>query len=319
MRRPSKSGWTRSRKRRCGRIRRRRCTTRRSRSDSAAWRSGVELEAGARGVTKELRTTLRAACAGTLAATIATRCCSAHGVTLPCTANATVWRRNVAATAAAHHRRPGSARTVRKKCVRRKQPPPRQERRRRRRRRLLLLRAGRWFLAGALVTENAGEMHSPHLCRGWLALSALALTVCSLCPVRGGALKPTDDGRWCHIVCAIWIPEPCITDLVSPALHFHSQRPGSQLGFYRPGCNPSSVWIESAASAGGCSARCATTMMTVRPPAHRISRTLTTPALADVRCVCVADMQARAFSAASRAAHRHSTRPARTRRRRTTA
>ena len=292
MRRPSKSGWT-------------RCTTRRSRSDSAAWRSGVELEAGARGVTKELRTTLRAACAGTLAATIATRCCSAHGVTLPCTANATVWRRNVAATAAAHHRRPGS--------------PPRQERRRRRRRRLLLLRAGRWFLAGALVTENAGEMHSPHLCRGWLALSALALTVCSLCPVRGGALKPTDDGRWCHIVCAIWIPEPCITDLVSPALHSHSQRPGSQLGFYRPGCNPSSVWIESAASAGGCSARCATTMMTVRPPAHRLSRTLTTPALADVRCVCVADMQARAFSAASRAAHRHSTRPARTRRRRTTA
>ena len=46
-----------------------------------------------------------------------------------------------------------------------------------------------------------------------MALSALALAVCSLCPVRGGALKPTDDGRWCHIVCAIWIPEPCITDL----------------------------------------------------------------------------------------------------------
>ena len=120
-----------------------------------------------------------------------------------------------------------------------------------------------------------------------MALSALALAVCSLCPVRGGALKPTDDGRWCHIVCAIWIPEPCITDLVSPALHSHSQRPGSQLESCRPGCNPSSVWIESAASAGGCSARCATTMMTVRPPAHStLAHADNSRAHADVRCVC---------------------------------
>lgn len=36
---------------------------------------------------------------------------------------------------------------------------------------------------------------------------------CCLCPVRGGALKPTDDGRWCHLVCAIWIPEPCISNV----------------------------------------------------------------------------------------------------------
>jgi hypothetical protein len=36
---------------------------------------------------------------------------------------------------------------------------------------------------------------------------------CCLCPVKGGALKPTDDGRWCHLVCAIWIPEPCISDI----------------------------------------------------------------------------------------------------------
>jgi bromodomain and PHD finger-containing protein 1 len=36
---------------------------------------------------------------------------------------------------------------------------------------------------------------------------------CCLCPVKGGALKPSDDNRWCHIICAIWIPEPCISNV----------------------------------------------------------------------------------------------------------
>lgn len=25
-------------------------------------------------------------------------------------------------------------------------------------------------------------------------------------PVLGGAMKPTVDGRWAHLACAIWIP-----------------------------------------------------------------------------------------------------------------
>ncbi|XP_052167696.1 histone-lysine N-methyltransferase TRX1 [Oryza glaberrima] len=36
---------------------------------------------------------------------------------------------------------------------------------------------------------------------------------CSLCPVTGGAMKPTTDGRWAHLACAIWIPETCLKDV----------------------------------------------------------------------------------------------------------
>ncbi|XP_057959590.1 histone-lysine N-methyltransferase ATX2 isoform X2 [Malania oleifera] len=36
---------------------------------------------------------------------------------------------------------------------------------------------------------------------------------CCLCPVIGGAMKPTTDGRWAHLACAIWVPETCLSDI----------------------------------------------------------------------------------------------------------
>ncbi|XWS22244.1 hypothetical protein CRYUN_Cryun29cG0017900 [Craigia yunnanensis] len=36
---------------------------------------------------------------------------------------------------------------------------------------------------------------------------------CCLCPVIGGVMKPTTDGRWAHLACAIWIPETCLSDV----------------------------------------------------------------------------------------------------------
>lgn len=36
---------------------------------------------------------------------------------------------------------------------------------------------------------------------------------CRLCPVAGGAMKPTTDGHWAHLACAIWIPETCLSDI----------------------------------------------------------------------------------------------------------
>jgi hypothetical protein len=38
---------------------------------------------------------------------------------------------------------------------------------------------------------------------------------CSLCLLRGGALKPTDGGRWAHLVCAVSIPDVHFGDVQS--------------------------------------------------------------------------------------------------------
>lgn len=38
---------------------------------------------------------------------------------------------------------------------------------------------------------------------------------CCLCLLRGGALKPTDGGRWAHLVCAVTIPDVCLGNVQS--------------------------------------------------------------------------------------------------------
>ena len=41
------------------------------------------------------------------------------------------------------------------------------------------------------------------------------LQECTLCFLRGGALKTTTDGQWCHIVCALSLPDVSFQDINS--------------------------------------------------------------------------------------------------------
>ncbi|XP_064613828.1 protein AF-10-like [Liolophura sinensis] len=47
----------------------------------------------------------------------------------------------------------------------------------------------------------------PWFCRKCESQERAARVRCELCPQREGALKRTDTGVWCHVVCALFIPE----------------------------------------------------------------------------------------------------------------
>ena len=77
--------------------------------------------------------------------------------------------------------------------------------------------------------------------------------LCQLCPVEGGALKPTTTpGKWCHSACCQWIPETTVldTDVMEPIDQIKSiqrerwellctvckQRMGAKIQCAHPGC-----------------------------------------------------------------------------------
>ncbi|KAF5932608.1 hypothetical protein HYC85_028779 [Camellia sinensis] len=56
---------------------------------------------------------------------------------------------------------------------------------------------GDWFCTQCLASQSPKNGNAkPFSCFS-----------CCLCPVTGGAMKPTKDGRWAHIVCALFVRE----------------------------------------------------------------------------------------------------------------
>ncbi|XP_070210453.1 protein AF-10-like isoform X2 [Littorina saxatilis] len=53
----------------------------------------------------------------------------------------------------------------------------------------------------------------PWYCRKCESQERAARVRCELCPQKDGALKRTDSGGWCHVVCALYIPEAWFADV----------------------------------------------------------------------------------------------------------
>ncbi|KAB1216378.1 NuA3 HAT complex component NTO1 [Morella rubra] len=56
---------------------------------------------------------------------------------------------------------------------------------------------GDWFCTQCLISSQTENYEKPSCC---------------LCPTEGGALKPTVDGSWAHVVCALLVPEVFFAD-----------------------------------------------------------------------------------------------------------
>ena len=48
---------------------------------------------------------------------------------------------------------------------------------------------------------------------------------CILCGHSGGAVKPTADGRWAHVLCALWLPDAAFMDATIMVSSFPSIPP----------------------------------------------------------------------------------------------
>ncbi|KAF5730777.1 PHD finger family protein [Tripterygium wilfordii] len=61
---------------------------------------------------------------------------------------------------------------------------------------------GDWFCAQCLASRSSEDQNQ----------EKPAPFSCCLCPVKEGAMKPTSDGRWAHILCSLFVPEVFFED-----------------------------------------------------------------------------------------------------------
>lgn len=62
---------------------------------------------------------------------------------------------------------------------------------------------------------GAGQVDEPKQWRCMRCATFSTHAECCLCVLRGGALKPTTDGNWAHLVCALAVPEVSFLDVRS--------------------------------------------------------------------------------------------------------